>query len=127
MIALQKNDEKCFSFHLKSSFCSQVIQIFVLNFWSCRKNGFIRNIRLISKFMTSYLVNKDLQYTYCSISHKLKTTTTKFGYLTRDIFFFKNYAENETGGLVSDRFLFLKKALLKVKATDLQLGFIIFR
>ena len=127
MIAPQKNDEKCFSFHLKSSFCSQVIQIFVLNFWSCRKNGFIRNIRLISKFMTSYLVNKDLQYTYCSISHKLKTTTTKFGQLTRDIFFFKNYAENEIGGLVPDRFLFLKKALLKVKATDLQLGFIIFR
>ena len=32
-----KNDEKCFLFHLKSSFRSQDILIFVLSFWSCRK------------------------------------------------------------------------------------------
>ena len=48
-----KNDEKCFLFHLKSSFRSRDIWIFVLNFWSCRENGLIRKIRLISKFMTS--------------------------------------------------------------------------
>ena len=29
------------------------IQIFVLTFWSCRENGLVRNMRLISKFMTS--------------------------------------------------------------------------
>ena len=40
-------------FHLKSSFCSQDIYIFVKTFWSCRKNGLIRKIRLTSKFMTS--------------------------------------------------------------------------
>ena len=45
--------EKCFLFHLKSSFRSQDIQIFVLTFWACRKNGLIRKIKLISKFMTS--------------------------------------------------------------------------
>ena len=42
-----KNDEKCFLFHLKSSFRSQGIWIFVLTFWSCRRNGLIKKIRLI--------------------------------------------------------------------------------
>ena len=37
---------------VKSSFRSQDIQIFVLTFWSCRTNGLIRKIRLISKFLT---------------------------------------------------------------------------
>ena len=50
-----KNDEKCFLFHLKSSFHSQYIRILVLTFWSCRENGLIRKIKLISKFMTSQL------------------------------------------------------------------------
>ena len=36
-----KNDEKCFLSHLKNSFCSQDIYIFVLNFWQSRKNGLI--------------------------------------------------------------------------------------
>ena len=31
--------------------------------------------------------------------------------LPREIFFFENYAENEAGKLVPDRFLFFKKAL----------------
>ena len=33
--SLFKNDEKCFLFHLKSSFRSQDIEVFVLTFWSC--------------------------------------------------------------------------------------------
>ena len=40
-------------FHLKGSFRSQDIQFFVTTFWSCRKNGLIRKIGLISKFMAS--------------------------------------------------------------------------
>ena len=48
-----KNDEKCFLFHLKSSFRFQDILVFVTTFWSCRKNGLIRKIRLTSKFTTS--------------------------------------------------------------------------
>ena len=48
-----KNDEKRFLLYLKSSFCSQYIYFFVLTFWSCKKTGFSRKIRLISKFMTS--------------------------------------------------------------------------
>ena len=48
-----KSDEKCFLFHLKSSFRSQYIQVFVMTFWSCKKNGFLRKIRLTEKFTTS--------------------------------------------------------------------------
>ena len=48
-----KNDGKWFLFHLKSSFRSKDTYIFVLTFWPRRKNGLIRKIRLISKFMTS--------------------------------------------------------------------------
>ena len=59
----------------------------------------------------------------------------KFGHLvyqetvniTREIFFFKNHAENEARRLVSDLFLFFKKALNEIKASSLQLSFNIFR
>ena len=40
-------------FHLKNSFRSQDIYVFVTTFWSCRRNGLIRKITLTSKFMTS--------------------------------------------------------------------------
>ena len=59
---------------LKSSFCSQDIHVFIMTFCLCRKNGLIRKIRLISKFMTSQLVKKQLQYTYCAISREVKAT-----------------------------------------------------
>ena len=42
--------------------------------------------------------------------------------MTREIFFFKNHAENEAGRLFPDVFLFLKKALYKVYANVLQLS-----
>ena len=48
-----KMTKNAFLFYLKSSFCSQDIYVLVTTFWSCRKNGLIRNISLISKFMTS--------------------------------------------------------------------------
>ena len=48
-----KNDEKCILFCLKSYFRSQDIKVLVMTFWSYRKKGFIRKIRLTSKFMTS--------------------------------------------------------------------------
>ena len=56
-----KNFEKCFLFHLKSTFRYQDIYNFILSFWAFRKNGLIRKVRLMSKFMTSqhgYLENK---------------------------------------------------------------------
>ena len=69
-----KNFEKWFLFHLKSSFRSWDIWVFVLTFWPCRKNDLIRNIKLISKFWRHKLVNKQLQYIYCSIARKVKAT-----------------------------------------------------
>ena len=41
-----------------------------------------------------------------------------------EIFSFKNHAENETGRVVPDLFLFFGKALFEVKACILQLSFI---
>ena len=38
----------------------------------------------------------------------------------------EKYAENEVGKLVPDRFLFFQKALYQVKASGVQLDFIIF-
>ena len=40
--------------------------------------------------------------------------------------FFKNHAENETGRLVPELFLFFEKALHEVKANSLYLGFNIY-
>ena len=46
---LPKKCFKCFN----ESPRSQDIYVFVLTFWSCRKNGLIREIRFISTFMMS--------------------------------------------------------------------------
>ena len=45
--------KNAFYFFLKSSFRTQDIQVFVMTFWSCRKKGLIRKVRLTSKVMTS--------------------------------------------------------------------------
>ena len=42
-----------FLFHIKSSFRSQDISVFVLIFSACRKNGLNKKTGLISKFMMS--------------------------------------------------------------------------
>ena len=54
----------------------------------------------------------------------------KFGQLIefkKETFFFKNHAENEAGRLVTDLFLYFKKALYDVKSSGLQLNTNIFR
>ena len=48
-----KSDEKYFLFHLKSSFCSEDILVFVTGFWSYRKNDLVRKISLTAKLMMS--------------------------------------------------------------------------
>ena len=50
---LLKMMKNAFYFYLKSTFRSQDIQLFVLTFWKCAKNGLIRKIYLISKSVTS--------------------------------------------------------------------------
>ena len=47
-----KNDEKCFSFPLKISFCPQDLCL-CLNYLVVYQNGLVRKIRLFSNFMTS--------------------------------------------------------------------------
>ena len=46
--------------------------------------------------------------------------------ITREIFFFKNYAENEVGRVVPDLRLSFKYVSYEVKASGLQLNFNIF-
>ena len=93
-----KNNQKCFLFHLKSSFRSQDILIFVLNFWACRKNGFIRKIRLISKFMTLQPGKQTIEiHISPNISRSKGNQTMKFGqsieYNMRIIFLEKSYTK----------------------------------
>ena len=75
--------EKCFLFHLKSSFCSQDILVFVTTFWWCRKNGFIKNISLTSKFMTSQPGLQTIPiHILPNISQSKDNQRKKFGQLT---------------------------------------------
>ena len=108
--------KNAFYFNSKAQF---VLKIFVLTFLPYRKNDLIRKIRIISKLVTSSLVNNQLQYTYCAISHEVNTirqlNLVSYSNIIREIFFFKHHTENETGKLVPDLFLFLKKALYEVK------------
>ena len=77
-----KIDEQRFLFHLKSSFRSQDIQVFVLTFWSYRKNGLIRKTRLISKYMTSQSDYQTISINILpSISWNKGNQTMKFGQL----------------------------------------------
>ena len=64
-----------------------------------------------------------------NISRSKSDQAVKFSelkYITSEIFFFKNYSENETWRLVQDLFLFFKKTLCKVKASGQHLSFNMF-
>ena len=91
----------------------------------------IGKIRSISKFMESWRVFKKIQYTYCPISHEIKTTRqwnlVSEKNITREIFFLKHHAENEAGKLVPDLFLLFKEAWYETKASVLQLNFNMLR
>ena len=66
-----------------------------------QKNGFIRKISSISKFMTSQAGYQTVTLRILlNISQSKGYQTMEFCQVinvTREIFFFKNYAENETG------------------------------
>ena len=62
-----------------------------------------------------------------NISRSKDNQKIKFGQnVTRETFFVKNHAGNESGRLVPDLFLFFRKALCQVKVSSLQLSFKIF-
>ena len=103
-----------FYFILKALFVLKIF-VFVTTFWSYRKNGLIRKMRLISKFMTSQPGSQTIAiHILPNISQSKGNQTMKFGQLTehnkRNIFSSKSYAENEARRLVPDLFLFFKKA-----------------
>ena len=100
-----KNNEKCFLFHLKSSFCSQDIYVFVLTFWSCNKR-LIRKIRLISNLMRSQPGSQTIViHILLNISRsKGKFQTLKFALLV-ETFFLKIWSIS--------RNIFLKKSSTK--------------
>ena len=84
-----------------------------MTFWACRKNGLIRKIKLISKFITSQPGYQRIKTHILLNTSQIKgNQAIKFGQLIehpkRNIF---HYAENEAGKLVPDRFLFFKNAL----------------
>ena len=123
----KNNDEKYFLFHLKNSFCSQGIYVFVTTFWSCGRNGLIKKIWLTWKFMTAQPGLQTITIHILPNTHKVKATRqwnlVNWQNITRKIVFFKNYAENEAGRLVPDLFLFFEKAQNEVKSSGLQLIF----
>ena len=69
-----KNDEKCFLFQLKSSFCSQDIQIF-LSCIFCRKNSLLRKIWLKAHQQIS---KKQCFKKYCSCHNECQFSASGF-------------------------------------------------
>ena len=77
-----KNDEKIPFLSSEKLFSFSRHLIFVLVFWSCRKNGLIRNIRLVSKSMTSKLGSQTITiHILRNISRIKGNQTMKFGQL----------------------------------------------
>ena len=64
--------KNAFYFTLEALFIAKIFK-FCLDFLVIYKNGLIKKIRFVSKFMRQNLVNKQLQYTYCPVSQKVKT------------------------------------------------------
>ena len=92
-----KNDWKCFLFHLKSFFVIKIFT-FLLDFLVMYKNGFIRKIRLISKFMTLQPGKPIIAIQILSnILRSKGNQTMKFGqsieYNMRNIFLEKSYSK----------------------------------
>ena len=86
-----------------------------MTFWSFRRNGFIRRIGLVLKFVTSQPGSQTIQYTYHATCHKVKATrqwnlVSKLN-VTRRFFLSRNHVEIEAEGLVPDFFLFFLKKL----------------
>ena len=117
-----KNDEKCFSFHLKNCFRSQDIYIFELIF-------LIRNIRLFSKFAASKPGYQTITILILpNISGSDGSQTMKFGqliYHKGNIFLQKSC--RKWGGETSSRHLFFKKGFMWGKLKWPELSFNIFR
>ena len=113
-----KSDQKCFLFHLESSFCSQDVSIFVMTFWSGRKSGLIRKIRLISKFMTSQPGQQTITiHKSPNISQSKGNRTMEFGRVIEykiELEFSSRIMQNmRRGDKFQTSFCFLKKLYMR--------------
>ena len=98
------------SIHFKALFIFKVFK-FALTFWHCIKNGLIKKIRLISKFMTSQPGEQTITiHTSLDISQIKRSKKMKFGQIIefsrRNIFLQKLCALNEAWRLVPNLFFF---------------------
>ena len=106
--------EKFFSFSRYSNLC--------LDFLITWKSGLIRRIRLISKFVTSQPGKQTIAiHILFNISRSKGNQTMKWN-IRKQIFSFKNHAENEAGTIVPYLFLFFEKALYEAKSSGVQLS-----
>ena len=100
---------------MKNAFYLIFKALFVLKIFKFLLNGLIREIRLISRFMTSHPGLQRMKTNILPNISRIKANQTmEFGQLInipKEIIFFKNYAQHEAGKLVPNNFLFLKKAL----------------
>ena len=95
------------------------------------EKGLIRNLRLISKFMTFKPGKQTIAiHILCNISRSKGRQAMKFSQLIEcnaKIFFFKNHVEKEVAKLVPDFFLFFGKVFYEVKASSQSLNSNIYR
>ena len=110
-----KNDEECFFFHLKALFILKILS-FCLAFLVVQKNGLIRKIRLIFKFMTSEPGQQTSSiYILPNNSRSNGNQTMKFvqllEYNMRNIFVEKSYTKCSGGTIPRP---FSKKAKLSI-------------
>ena len=113
--------KNAFYFILKLISCLSYLD-FILNFWSCRKNGLIRKTRLVSKFIDPQLGKQIITIHILPNTSRSKDrlwNLVNLKNITRESIFSRNHAENTTGRLVPDYFLFFKKALYEVKESGL--------
>ena len=120
--------ENGFYFILKALLVLKLFNFLSWFFGLVEKNGLIRKIRLISKFMTPLPGQQTFTiHILPTISQSKNEIWSGNRIYIKRIFFFKHHAENEPKKLLPDIFLFFKKALYEIKASGLDLSFNIFR
>ena len=103
-----KSEEKVFIFHLKSSFCSQDIYIFVLTILVILKKRLDKKDKVNFKIFNITTWLTITIHILCNISQSKGIPTIKFGqyYNITEIFFSQNHGENQRD---HSRTLFFKK------------------
>ena len=77
--------KNAFHFILKALFILKIFKFFVLTFWSCRENGLLRKVRLISKFMMSQPGQQTITiHILPNISRSKGKQAMKFGQVIED-------------------------------------------